>query len=70
MKIEQNISVIIMPLSDTFSYFRTIIKFFRNMKYLIGIDGGGTKTKCIAADTEVKPLYETTGGPSNFLCLA
>ncbi len=37
------------------------------MKYLIGIDGGGTKTKCIAADLEVKPLYEAAGGPSNFL---
>jgi N-acetylglucosamine kinase-like BadF-type ATPase len=37
------------------------------MKYLIGIDGGGTKTKCMAADFEGKPVYETTGGPSNFL---
>jgi len=37
------------------------------MKYLIGIDGGGTKTKCIAANIEAKPLYETTSGPSNFL---
>ncbi|OGU73782.1 MAG: hypothetical protein A2V93_02820, partial [Ignavibacteria bacterium RBG_16_34_14] len=37
------------------------------MKYLIGIDGGGTKTKCIAANIEGKPFYETTGGPSNFL---
>jgi len=37
------------------------------MKYLIGIDGGGTKTKCIATDLKSKPLYETIGGPSNFL---
>jgi N-acetylglucosamine kinase-like BadF-type ATPase len=37
------------------------------MKYLIGIDGGGTKTKCIAANIEGKSLYETIGGPSNFL---
>jgi len=37
------------------------------MKYLIGIDGGGTKTKCIAADLEGHPVYETSGGPSNFL---
>lgn len=37
------------------------------MKYLIGIDGGGTKTKCVAADINGNPLYETTGGPSNFL---
>ncbi|MDO8550823.1 MAG: BadF/BadG/BcrA/BcrD ATPase family protein [Ignavibacteria bacterium] len=37
------------------------------MKYLIGIDGGGTKTKCKAADSDGKPLYDTIGGPSNFL---
>lgn len=37
------------------------------MKYLIGIDGGGTKTKCIATDIEGKPVYETIAGPSNFL---
>ena len=37
------------------------------MKYLIGIDGGGTKTRCIAANFEGKSFYETTGGPSNFL---
>ena len=37
------------------------------MKYLIGIDGGGTKTKCVAADINGNPLYEISGGPSNFL---
>jgi N-acetylglucosamine kinase-like BadF-type ATPase len=37
------------------------------MKYLIGIDGGGTKTKCIVTGFDLKQLYETTGGPSNFL---
>lgn len=37
------------------------------MKYLIGIDGGGTKTRCIATDIKGKSVYETTGGPSNFL---
>ncbi|GMU95815.1 MAG: hypothetical protein HZC46_05840 [Ignavibacterium album] len=37
------------------------------MKYLIGIDGGGTKTKCVITDFQLKPLFETTGGPSNFL---
>ncbi|BDQ04436.1 BadF/BadG/BcrA/BcrD ATPase family protein [Ignavibacterium sp.] len=39
------------------------------MKYLIGIDGGGTKSKCVITDFELKPLYEVTGGPSNFLML-
>jgi N-acetylglucosamine kinase-like BadF-type ATPase len=37
------------------------------MKYLIGIDGGGTKTKCTATDLNNKVLYESEGGPSNFL---
>jgi len=37
------------------------------MKYLIGIDGGGTKTKYVATDITGKPIYETSGGPSNFL---
>ncbi|HSL90854.1 MAG TPA: BadF/BadG/BcrA/BcrD ATPase family protein, partial [Ignavibacteriaceae bacterium] len=39
------------------------------MKYLIGMDGGGTKTKCIITDLDINPIYETTGGPSNFLML-
>jgi len=37
------------------------------MKYLIGIDGGGTKTKCIVTDFNLKPVYECTGGSSNLL---
>lgn len=39
------------------------------MKYLIGIDGGGTKTKCILTDINFNPIYEITGGPSNFLVI-
>lgn len=39
------------------------------MKYLIGMDGGGTKTKCILTDFDFNPICETTGGPSNFLML-
>lgn len=39
------------------------------MKYLIGIDGGGTKTKCVITDFDLKSLYEVTGGPSNFLLI-
>lgn len=39
------------------------------MKYLIGLDGGGTKTKCLITDFELKPLYEVIGGPSNFLMI-
>ena len=39
------------------------------MKYLIGMDGGGTKTKCILTDINLIPVYETTGGPSNFLVI-
>lgn len=37
--------------------------------YLIGIDGGGTKTKCVLTDFELKVIDEVTGGPSNFLMI-
>jgi N-acetylglucosamine kinase-like BadF-type ATPase len=39
------------------------------MKYIIGMDGGGTKTRCIITDIEGEVLYECTGGPSNFLII-
>ena len=39
------------------------------MKYLIGIDGGGTKTHCVLTDFDLNVLYECFGGPSNFLIL-
>lgn len=38
-------------------------------KYLIGLDGGGTKTKCVLTDFNLNPLYECQGGPSNFLII-
>ena len=38
-------------------------------KYLIGLDGGGTKTKCVLTDFNFNPLYECQGGPSNFLII-
>lgn len=38
-------------------------------KYLIGIDGGGTKTKCIVTDLNFNKLFECQGGPSNFLLI-
>lgn len=38
-------------------------------KYLIGLDGGGTKTKCVITDMRFQPLYECQGGPSNFLII-
>jgi N-acetylglucosamine kinase-like BadF-type ATPase len=37
------------------------------MKYLIGIDGGGTKTDSAIADLSGKIIHQTTGKPSNFL---
>lgn len=37
------------------------------MKYLIGMDGGGTKTACLVTDLQGKEIFKTTGGPSNFL---
>lgn len=33
------------------------------------MDGGGTKTKCILTDINLNQIYETTGGPSNFLVI-
>ena len=33
------------------------------------MDGGGTKTKCILTDIDLKSIYETIGGPSNFLVI-
>jgi len=37
------------------------------MSYYIGLDGGGTKTKCIITDENLKILHECTSGPSTFL---
>ena len=37
------------------------------MKYLIGIDGGGTKTDSAIADLSGKIINQTIGKPSNFL---
>ena len=34
-------------------------------EYLIGVDGGGTKTKLLLEDTNGKPLATATTGPSN-----
>ncbi len=39
------------------------------MSYIIGIDGGGTKTHCLLTNLEGTVLYDCHGGPSNFLLL-
>lgn len=39
------------------------------MSFYIGIDGGGTKTKCILTDENLNILYKTQSGPSNFLTI-
>lgn len=39
------------------------------MKYLIGMDGGGTKTKCVLVDSNLNQIYEADSGPSNFLVI-
>jgi len=39
------------------------------MKFYIAQDGGDTKTKCVLADENMHVLFETQGGPSNFLML-
>jgi N-acetylglucosamine kinase-like BadF-type ATPase len=33
------------------------------------MDGGGTKTKVILTDINLNPVFEATGGPSNFLVI-
>jgi glucosamine kinase len=38
-------------------------------KYLLGLDGGGTKTKCVITDINLNPLFTCQGGPSNFLII-
>lgn len=37
------------------------------MNYIIGIDGGGTKTHCLLAKLDGTVIHECYGGPSNFL---
>lgn len=37
------------------------------MSYIIGIDGGGTKTHCMLANLDGTVVSECYGGPSNFL---
>jgi len=37
------------------------------MKFFIGIDGGGTKTKAVLVDENMNIINEEIGGPSNFL---
>ncbi len=37
------------------------------MSYIIGIDGGGTKTHCLLAKLDGTVVHECYGGPSNFL---
>lgn len=37
------------------------------MAFYIGLDGGGTKTKCVVVDEQMNVISELVGGPSNFL---
>lgn len=37
------------------------------MKYIIGIEGGATKSTCILADLKGNALFKCEGGPTNFL---
>ena len=39
------------------------------MGHYIGLDGGGTKTKCVLTDDSLNPIEECQGGPSNFLII-
>ena len=39
------------------------------MDYYIGIDGGGTKTKCVLTDENLNIKFQTESGPSHFLTI-
>jgi N-acetylglucosamine kinase-like BadF-type ATPase len=39
------------------------------MSIIVGLDGGGTKTRCVFADGSGNSILEITGGPSNFLSI-
>lgn len=39
------------------------------MSYFIGIDGGGTKTKCVLCNDSLEVIHQTQSGPSNFLTI-
>ena len=39
------------------------------MQFIIGLDGGGTKTKCTVASVDNQEVYTTTGAGTNFLAL-
>ncbi len=39
------------------------------MSLFIGIDGGGSKTKCVLCDDSLNVIFETQSGPSNFLTI-
>jgi len=39
------------------------------MVYFIGIDGGGTKTKCVLTDDDLHVKFHTESGPSHFLTI-
>lgn len=39
------------------------------MNYLIGMDGGGTKTACVVTDMDGNILHSCTGGPSTFILI-
>jgi N-acetylglucosamine kinase-like BadF-type ATPase len=39
------------------------------MSFILGLDGGGTKTRCILTDLHGQKVYGCSGGPSNFLAI-
>lgn len=43
------------------------LRFIYRMNYIIGIDGGGTKTHCLLTNLDGSVQHECYGGPSNFL---
>lgn len=43
----------------------TVIKKEENLKYILGLDGGGSKTKCVISDDQGRVIAMVSSGPSN-----
>jgi N-acetylglucosamine kinase-like BadF-type ATPase len=65
-----NVTKLLFLTSSDFLYFATELKNNKvTMKYLVGIDGGATKTDCVVTDFDGNVLYKCSGGPANFLII-
>src|SRR5579864_637460 len=43
----------------------TLLAYPLSMRYVLGLDGGGTKTECVLMDESHRVVTTSRGGPSN-----